>query len=245
MTPRSIAPVLTSGAPARSTSTPPLPNRAATVRADNWVVLALAPEPRSPRGSCRSPAALLPQVAVAGRTEGILEFHTKCELAVALLREQARIIKGKHLAVFDGGYALESVVRPLVLPEGGGPRIEFLTACGAMPAVRLAPAPERSEGKPGPKPSGVSGWSHPAGRHVEREVAGRNRLRLRPAAGDRWKEIICLWRVWAGRCQSRRLLPTSRATSSGSPGDLGGGVDGAADGGVVPGGSGRRTGSAT
>ena len=47
--------------------------------------------------------------------DGIVAFQTKCELAVELLREQARIIKGKHLAVFDGGYALESVVRPLVI----------------------------------------------------------------------------------------------------------------------------------
>ena len=97
------------------------PNRAPTVRAHNWVVLgALLPEPEKP-------ASFLP---VSGRLyfrksqlpvgpDGIVEFRTKCELAVELLREQARIIKGKHLAVFDGGYALESVVRPLVLREIG------------------------------------------------------------------------------------------------------------------------------
>jgi hypothetical protein len=30
-------------------------------------------------------------------------FRTKCELAVELLREQARIASGPHLGVFDGG----------------------------------------------------------------------------------------------------------------------------------------------
>src|SRR6516162_8827319 len=40
--------------------------------------------------------------------EGTLAFRTKCELAVELLRAQARIAPGhKHLGVVDGGYALE------------------------------------------------------------------------------------------------------------------------------------------
>jgi len=60
------------------------------------------------------------------------EFRTKCVLAVDLIREQARRTGGKHLAVFDGGFALRSVVRPLVAPEAAGgaktpPRVEFLT----------------------------------------------------------------------------------------------------------------------
>ena len=134
--------------------------------------------------------------------EGILEFHTKCELAVTLLREQARIVKDKHLAVFDGGYALESVVRPLVLPEEAAPRIEFLTRlrCNAR-LYALPPSPEqRPHGKRGPKPK----W----GKRLEPPhrggmwnatwqvgtafVYGRQRE-------IRWKEIVCLWRVlgWA------------------------------------------------
>ena len=97
--------------------------------------------------------------------DGIVEFRTKCELAVELLREQARIIKGKHLAVFDGGYALESVVRPLVLPAGGVPRIDFLTrlrcdvGCTPYPCPRSS-APRGSRDR---SPSGVNGWSRPAG----------------------------------------------------------------------------------
>jgi len=83
-----------------------------------------------------------------------VKFRTKCELAVELLREQARIIKGKYLAVFDGGYALESVVRLLVLPEGGSPRIDFVTRlrCDArLFALPLAPE-QWPKGKRRPKP---------------------------------------------------------------------------------------------
>ena len=176
------------------------PNRAATVRAHNWVVLgALLPEPEKP-------AWFLP---ISGRLyfrksqlpvgpEGILEFHTKCELAVALLREQARIIKGKHLAVFDGGYALESVVRPLVLPEGGAPRIEFLTRlrCNARLYALPLPPEQYPEGKPGPKPKWGKRLEPPRRGGMWNAkwqvgtafVYGRQRE-------IRWKEIICLWRV--------------------------------------------------
>ena len=176
------------------------PNRAATVRAHNWVVFGtLLPEPEKP-------AWFLP---ISGRLyfrksqlpvgpEGILEFHTKCELAVALLREQARIIKGKHLAVFDGGYALESVVRPLVLPEGGAPRIEFLTRlrCNARLYALPLPPEQYPEGKPGPKPKWGKRLEPPRRGGMWNAkwqvgtafVYGRQRE-------IRWKEIICLWRV--------------------------------------------------
>ena len=176
------------------------PNRATTVRAHNWVVFgALLPEPEKP-------AWFLP---ISGRLyfrksqlpvgpEGILEFHTKCELAVALLREQARIIKGKHLAVFDGGYALESVVRPLVLPAGGAPRIEFLTRlrCNARLYALPLPPEQYPEGKPGPKPKWGKRLEPPRRGGMWNAkwqvgtafVYGRQRE-------IRWKEIICLWRV--------------------------------------------------
>ena len=107
------------------------PNRASTVRAHNWVVLgALLHEHEKPgwflpiAGWLYFRQSQLP--ALPGEPGGTAVFQTKCQLAVALLRQQARIIAGKHLGVFDGGYALGSVVRPLVLPEDGSPRIEFL-----------------------------------------------------------------------------------------------------------------------
>ena len=217
------------------------PNRATTVRAHNWVVLgALLHEPEKP-------AWFLP---ISGRLyfrksqlpagpDGIVAFRTKCELAVELLREQARIIKGKHLAVFDGGYALGSVVRPLVLPEDGAPRIEFLTRLRHDARLFALPLPpeQRPKGKRGPKPK----WGQ--------------RL-APPRQGGRWK---AKWQVGTafvyGRQRTGPLeggrLPVAGAGVGGAgqgdrrlgrglqeavhAGDLGGGADGAADGGAVRG----------
>src|SRR3954447_6872396 len=104
------------------------PNRATTVRAHNWVVCgALLPNPEQPAWFLPVSGRLYfrksqlpPRSGVAGPKEA---FRTKCELAVELIREQARTVGGRHLAVLDGGYALKSVVRPLVVPEDGSPRV--------------------------------------------------------------------------------------------------------------------------
>ena len=131
------------------------PNRATTVRAHNWVVLgALLHEPEKPAWFLPISGQLYfrkSQLLVG--PDGIVAFRTKCEQAVELLHEQAAIIKGKHLAVLDGGYALESVVRPLVLPEDGKPRIDFLTRLRRDARLFALPLPpeERPEGKRGPK----------------------------------------------------------------------------------------------
>ena len=175
------------------------PNRAPTVRAHNWVVLG------SLLHESEKPAWFLP---ISGRLyfrksqlpvgpDGIVEFRTKCELAVELLREQARIVKGKHLAVFDGGYALESVVRPLVLPAGGA-RIDFLTRlrCDARRYALPLPPEQRPKGKPGPQPKWGQRLEPPRRGGMWKAkwqvgtafVYGRQRT-------IRWKEIICLWRV--------------------------------------------------
>ena len=184
------------------------PNRAPTVRAHNWVVLgALLHEPEKP-------AWFLP---ISGRLyfrqsqlpigpDGIVEFRTKCELAVELLREQARIIKGKHLAVFDGGYALESVVRPLVLPEDGRPGSISSPACGATLGCTPCPCPRSSapRGSRDRSPSGVSGWSRPAG-----AACGRRSGRSGPpsSTADSGRSVgrrsSACGGSWAGRCRSR------------------------------------------
>ena len=142
------------------------PNRAPAVRAHNWVVLgALLHEPEKPAWFPPISGRLYfrkSQLPVG--SDGTVEFRTKCELAVELLREQARIIKGKHLAAFDGGYALESVVRPLVPPAGGiAPGFISLPACGATLGCTPCPCPRSSapRGSRDRSPSGVSGWSRP------------------------------------------------------------------------------------
>jgi hypothetical protein len=172
------------------------PNRAATVRAHNWVVLgALLDNPAQPAwflplaGRLYFRKSQLPaRSGFAGRKEA---FRTKCELAVELLREQARTAGGRHLGVVDGGYALRSVVRPLVVPEEGSPRIEFLTRL-RHDARLYAPLPERHRpnqrwGRKLPPPRQGGRWT----RHWHQ---GTSFLygRLRKV---RWKEVVCLWRV--------------------------------------------------
>ena len=126
------------------------PNRAATVRAHNWVVLgALLPRPSQP-------ALFLP---LAGRLyfrQSQLPageaFRTKCELLVELLRGAAAHVSGRHLGVFDGGFAVRSVVRPLTQPEEGRPRIEFLTRLRGDARLCRRPPVERPAGRRGPRP---------------------------------------------------------------------------------------------
>src|SRR5262249_32979827 len=104
------------------------PNRASTVRAHNWLVSgALVPNPGQP-------ALFLP---VAGQRyfrkaqppqpqKGPpISFRTKCELLVEQLRQHAldcqeKPCKGKNLGIFDGAFAVGSVVRPLVKPDQPG-----------------------------------------------------------------------------------------------------------------------------
>jgi hypothetical protein len=177
------------------------PNRATTVRANNWVVLGalLHNEGR--------PAWFLPvsgrlyfrksQLPARSGAAGCQEvFRTKCELAVELLREQARTVGGRHLAVFDGGYALKSVTRPLVAPEDGSPRIEFLTRLRHDARLHLLPPEHRRKGQRGPTPKWGRKLSPPrqGGRwpgpwhRGEAFIYGRRRTVC-------WKEVVGQWRV--------------------------------------------------
>ncbi len=171
------------------------PNRAGTVRAHNWVALgALRPCPDEP-------ALFLP---VAGRLyfrKGQVPagetFQTKPELLVALARQQAAALPGPHLAVFDGGFALRSVVRPLALPGDPGPRrIDFVTRLRHDARLCALPPQQRRPGQRGPSPKWGrrlppprQGGRWPGAWHEgEVWVYGRRRK-------VRWKEVVCLWRV--------------------------------------------------
>ena len=174
------------------------PNRAGTVRAHNWVVLgALLDNPGQP-------AWFLPQTGRLYFRKGQLptspdreEFHTKCELAVALLRQQAAAVPGPHVAVFDGGFALRSVVRPLALPaEAGLPRIDFVTRLRHDARLCALPPAQRRRGQRGPTPKWGRRLPPPrqggrwpgAWQEGEAFLYGRRRT-------VRWKEVVCLWRV--------------------------------------------------
>jgi hypothetical protein len=177
------------------------PNRATTVRAHNWVVLgALLEDPDQPAwflplsGRLYFRKAQLPaRSGAAGPKEA---FRTKCELAVELIREQARIVGGRHLAVFDGGYALKSVVRPLVAPEEGRPRVEFLTRLRRDARLHALPPTERRPGQRGPMPK----WGRklPPPRQGGRWTRGWQQGHAFIYGRRRkvtWKEVVCLWRV--------------------------------------------------
>jgi DDE superfamily endonuclease len=176
------------------------PNRASTVRAHNWVVCgALLHEPDKPGWFLPISGRLyFRRSQLPSGPEGIVAFRTKCELAVDLLREQARIIPGKHLGVLDGGYALESVVRPLVLPEDGSPRVEFLTRLRRDARLSALPRPveEQPKGKPGPKPKWGPRLEPPrrGGRWKAKWQLGTAFVYGRQR-NIRWKEIVCLWHV--------------------------------------------------
>jgi DDE superfamily endonuclease len=177
------------------------PNRATTVRAHNWVVCgALLDYPDHPAWFLPISGRLYfrqSQLPVQSKqTGGIVAFRTKCELAVELIREQARIVDGRHLGIFDGGYALGNVVRPLVLPEGGLPRIDFLTRLRHDARLYALPPQERPKGKRGRKPKwgkklappGQGGrWAGPW--HFGFAFVYGRRRRVC------WKEVVCLWRV--------------------------------------------------
>jgi len=171
------------------------PNRAGTVRAHNWVVVgALLP-------GTDEPALFLP---VAGRLyfrQGQLPagepFRTKCQLLVELLRWRADPTNGPALAVFDGGFALRSVVRPLVLPDDPRqPRVEFVTRLRHDARLHARPPQARRPGQRGPQPRWGKrlppprqGGRWPGGWQIgEVFLYGRRR-------SVRWKEVVCLWRV--------------------------------------------------
>jgi DDE superfamily endonuclease len=177
------------------------PNRASTVRAHNGVVLgAVLHNPNQPAwflplsGRLYFRKSQLPACPEAtGQTE---VFRTKCELAVEVLREQARVVGGKHLAVFDGGYALKSVVRPLVVPEAGQPRIDFLTRLRHDARLYARPPTHRRKGQRGPMPKWGRKLPPPrqGGRWVGPWQKGQAFLYGRQRTVE-WKEVVGQWHV--------------------------------------------------
>jgi len=174
------------------------PNRAATVRAHNWVVLgALLHNPEQPAHFVPVAGRLYfrqSQLPAPGGGPPV-PFRTKNELLVELARQQAASVAGEHLAVFDGAFAVANVVRPLLSPAAGQPRVDFLTRL--RPDARLYWLPALKEpGRPGRQPRWGrrlpvprQGGRWPGG-WQEGQVFVYGRVRT-----VRWKEVLCLWRV--------------------------------------------------
>src|SRR5262249_16537695 len=116
---------------------------------------------------------------------------------VELARAHADACAGKTLGVFDGGFALRSVVRPLVVPDQPDqPRIDFVTRlrhdarlCALPPAQRQPGQRGRSPvwGKPLSPPRQRGRWPGPW-QEGQVFVYGHSRRVV-------YKEVVCLWRV--------------------------------------------------
>lgn len=177
------------------------PNRSRTVRAHNWVVLGALLR------HDEQPAWFLPQTGKLYFRQSQLpnwpdpeEFFTKNALAVQLLQEQALTCPGRHLAVFDGAFATASVVRPLVRPDDGTPRIDFVTRLRKDARLHLPPPAAPQPGAAGRRPGAWPKWGRrlppprrggqwPGGwQEGIAHVYGRRRR-------VRWKEVLCQWRV--------------------------------------------------
>jgi hypothetical protein len=169
------------------------PNRAPTVRAHNWVVLgALLHNPDGP-------AWFLPHTGRLYFRKSQLPpgevFRTKCELLVELLQREAAAVEGEHLAVFDGAFAVRSVVRPLTRPPAGQRRVEFLTRLRGDARLHALPA-AAPPGRRGARPKWGRrlqpprcGGRWPGGWHQGQAwIYGRWRQ-------VRYKEVVCLWSV--------------------------------------------------
>lgn len=181
------------------------PNRASTVRAHNWVVIgALLPRPSQP-------AWFLPHTGRLYFRQSQLPpgetFRTKCELLVELAQREAAWIDGEHLVVFDGAFAVKSVVRPLTLPAPGQPRVEFLTRLRADARLHAVPALGRPPGRRGarpkwgrrlPPPRQGGRWPGPWQQGTA-WIYGRWRQ-------VRYKEVVCLWRVAGHRVKVKAVV---------------------------------------
>jgi hypothetical protein len=183
------------------------PNRASTVRAHNWVVLgAVLNNPSQPAWFLPVASRLYFRKAQLPATGEV--FRTKCALLVELARQATQVQPGPHLLVFDGGFAVGSVVRPLVRPDAPLQcRIDILTRLRQDARLCALPPTQRRPGQRGPTPR----WGRPlsppcqGGRWPGRWQEGQAFLygRLRSV---RWKEGVCLWRVLGHQTSAKAVV---------------------------------------
>ena len=187
------------------------PNRASTVRAHNWVVPgALLPDDQQPAHFLPTAGRLYfrqSQLPTAQKGPPVT-FRTKCTLLVEMAREYQKAGAGKTLGVFDGGYALRSVVRPLVKPDDPRqPRIDFLTRLRHDAVLHALPPSTRRPGQRGRTPLWGKRLAPPrqGGRWPGAWQTGSAFVYGRPRQ-VRYKEVICLWRVLGHDVQVKAVV---------------------------------------
>lgn len=168
------------------------PNRAETVLAHNWVVMGnLVPG---------QPWTYVPQGARLYLRKQQLpkgeQFRTKTAIAVDMLRLAATTESGTPLlAVFDGAYAMTTVIRPCLQPSLGQPRIEFVTRLrlDARLYQPMTPTSNPTGGRPRkwgkrlPAPQNHEKWDVPW-QKGKAYFYGRER-------NFRYKRLPCYWSV--------------------------------------------------
>lgn len=172
-------------------STARCPNRAETVRVHNWVVAGdLIPGrpwlflPHSSRLYFRE--CQLPE----GET-----FHTKTELAGDIFGQVDAESEAPLLAVFDGAYAVDTVVKPCLNPPEGKRRIEIVTRLRVdarlyaplKPKKKTGRGRKRKWGRRLATPRNHGKWQTPW-RRGKAYLYGRVRK-------FRYKQLLCRWAV--------------------------------------------------
>ena len=166
------------------------PNRAETVRAHNWVV-AGGLIPGRPWQCLLTASRLYFRRGQVPRGE---RFVKKTEHAVALLEDAATTLQTDVLGVFDGAYAMRTVVQPLLDREPVGGRIDFVSRLRTNARLYETPPPRRPRqmGRPRkwgcrlPAPEDESGWADLPWQEGRAWVYGRLRR-------VRWTSRRCLW----------------------------------------------------
>jgi hypothetical protein len=184
------------------------PNRATTVRAHNWVVTGLL-RPRPDRSFWFLPtlARLYCRQTQLPPGADAAAFQTEDQLLLAALRQHAQAGAGPCLATFDGGYAHRGLVRGLVVPEAGQPRIDFVTRLRCDACLYERPPAARPPGRRGPprkwgaalpKPQAADQWPGPWQAGQVYAYGRRRRVR--------YKTAVCLWRVAGPEAPVRVVL---------------------------------------
>lgn len=165
------------------------PNRPQTVWAHNWLVCGAL--------KLGTQRAFLPAVGRLYMRKTQMpqgeQFRTKPSLAVEALRRCAEASRGPHLAVFDGGYAVSSMVEPLLSPPLGQPQIELLTRLRFDARLYEPPAPRRAGQIGRPRkwgrrlaaPKDAEKWPCPW-REGSAKLYGNSRR-------IRYKRLLCQW----------------------------------------------------
>lgn len=113
----------------------------------------------------------------------------------------AKAAEGPHLAIFDGGYAVSSVVEPLINPPPGQPHVGFVTRLRLDSRLYQEPQPskEGQKGRPPiwgkrlPRPKDADQWPGPWHQGEAKLYATTRRTR--------YKRVLCQWHP-AG-CEAR------------------------------------------